>query len=83
MTAARVSALGRISPQAGSELALDTVRLGVGASAAVGGADRDTLLFVFAGGGTLAVGGQEHLLAAGSAALAVAGEAAAWRDSIA
>ena len=76
MTAARVSAQGVIPPQAGSELALDTIRLGAGASAAAGGGDGDALLFVFAGGGTLAVGGQEHLLAAGSAALGVAGEEA-------
>ena len=76
MTAVRVSAHGVIPPQAGSELALDTIRLGAGASAAVGGADRDTLLFVFADGGTLSLGGEEHPLAAGSAALAVAGEEA-------
>lgn len=76
MTATRVSAQGVIPPQAGSELALDTIRLGAGASAAAGGGAGDALLFVFAGGGTLAVGGKEHLLAAGSAALAVAGEEA-------
>ena len=76
MTAPRVSAQGVIPPQAGSELALDTISLGSGAGAAVGGGDLDALLFVFAGGGTLAVGGEEHVLAAGSAALAVAGEEA-------
>ncbi len=76
MTAARVSAQGVIPPQAASELALDTIRLDAGAAAAAGGGDRDALLFVFAGGGTLAVGGEEHVLAAGSATLAVAGEEA-------
>jgi quercetin dioxygenase-like cupin family protein len=76
MTAARVNAQGVIPPQAGSELGLETIRLGAGAAAAAGGGDRDALLFVFAGGGTLAVGGEEHVLAAGSAALAVAGEEA-------
>jgi len=76
MTAIRVSAQGTIPPQAGSELALDTVRLPAGASAALGGNDDDALLFVFAGGGTLSLGGEEHVLAAGSAALAVAGEEA-------
>ena len=76
MTSARVSAQGVIPPQAGSELALDTVRLSAGASVGVGGGDGDALLFVFAGGGTLAVGGEHHILAAGSAALAVAGEEA-------
>jgi len=72
----RVSPGGGVPPQAGSELALETMRLSAGASIPVGETDRDTLLFVFAGGGTLAVGGKEHLLAAGSAALAVAGEEA-------
>lgn len=76
MTAARVSAQGLIPPLAGSELALDTIRLEAGAATAAGGGDRDTLLFAFSGGGTLAVGGEEHALAPGSAALAVAGEVA-------
>lgn len=76
MTAARVSAQGTIPAQAGSELALDTIRLDGGASAAAGGDERDALFFVFAGGGSFAVGGEKHALASGSAALAVAGEEA-------
>ncbi len=65
-----------IPPRPGSELALETIRLDAGVSAAVGGGDLDALLFVFAGGGTLTLGGEEHPLATGSAALALAGEEA-------
>ncbi len=76
MTGARVAAQGVIPSQAGSELALDAVLLPAGASAALGGSGDDTLLFVFAGEGTLSLGAEEHALTAGSAALAVAGEEA-------
>ncbi len=63
-----------VSPRAGSELELETVRLGAGERAAVGHDDRDALLFVFGGGGTLALGGEEHPAVLGDAALALAGE---------
>jgi quercetin dioxygenase-like cupin family protein len=71
----RVTA-GITAPREGSELGLETIRLDAGSSAAVAGGDRDTLLFVFAGGGVLALGGDEHVLATGSAAFVLAGEEA-------
>ena len=42
-----------VPPEEGSELALDAVRLGAGASLGLAGAAHDTLLFVHAGGGML------------------------------
>ena len=48
-----VSAAGQIPPQRGSELALETLRLGAGETRAVGDAGHDVLLFAFAGGGEL------------------------------
>lgn len=68
--------MGIAAAHRGSELVLETIRLEAGAGADVGCGDRDTLLFVFAGGGTLALGGGEHALATGSAALVLAGEEA-------
>ncbi len=67
-----VSPDGRIPPQRGSELALETLHLGSQEGSGVGDAGHDVLLFAFAGSGTLA--GQP--LAAGSAALLLEGEEA-------
>jgi quercetin dioxygenase-like cupin family protein len=68
-----VSPEGNILPKRGSELALETLRIGSGASSEAGDAGHDVLLFAFAGGGTLA----GEPLAAGSAALLLEGEQAA------
>ena len=68
-----VSPEGHVPPQQGSELALETLRLGSGESFEAGDADHDVLLFAFAGSGTLA----GEPLAAGSAALLLEGEQAA------
>jgi quercetin dioxygenase-like cupin family protein len=68
-----VSQEGQIPPQRGSELALETLRIGRGESSEAGDADHDVLLFVFAGAGTLA----GESLAVGSAALLLEGEQAA------
>jgi quercetin dioxygenase-like cupin family protein len=68
-----VSPQGYIPPQRGSELALETLRVGPGQSSEVGDAGHDVLLFAFVGGGTLA----GEPLAAGSAALLLEGEQAA------
>ena len=65
-----VSATGSISPQRGSELALETLRLSRGQSAAVGDLGHDVLLFAFAGAGKLA----GDPIAAGTAALLLQGE---------
>jgi len=63
---------GRIPPQRGSELALETLHLGSQEGSEVGDPGHDVLLFAFAGSGTL-VG---EPLAAGSAALLLEGEEA-------
>jgi len=68
-----VSPEGLIPPQRGSELALETLRLGAGSSHEVGDAAHDVLLFAFAGSGTLA----GEPLAPGSAALLLEDEQAA------
>jgi len=67
-----VSPEGHVPPQRGSELALETLRIGSGERTEAGDAGRDVLLFAFAGGGTLA----GEPLAAGSAALLLEGEQA-------
>jgi quercetin dioxygenase-like cupin family protein len=59
----------------GSPLALVNVRLDAGESLALGDPDRDSLLYVFAGSGSLS-SAEGHALAAGSAALVLAGEQA-------
>jgi quercetin dioxygenase-like cupin family protein len=58
----------------GSPLAL--ARLEVADEAAIGDAERDSLLYVADGSGVLVLGEASHPLAPGSAALVVAGEAA-------
>ena len=68
---------GTVPPRAGSELALTTVRLDAGGSTALGSSERDSLLFAYDGFATLALGGAEHALSAGSAGLVLAGEEAA------
>ena len=68
-----VSADGQVPPQRGSELALETLRLGPGEAHEVGDPGHDVLLFVFAGGGELAAEPVES----GSAALLLEGEQAA------
>ena len=60
----------------GSELALSEVRLDAGETYASGDAERDVLVYVFAGSGTLAVDGETWPVAAGAAGLALAGERA-------
>lgn len=55
---------------------MSTQRLAPGASCDVGDADADTLLFAFAGHGTLSLSDEAHELAGGSAALVLAGETA-------
>ena len=67
-----VQADGNVAPKQGSELALETLHLGVGEAREVGDPGHDVLLFAFAGGGTLA--GEE--LAAGAAGLLLEGEQA-------
>ena len=67
-----VSPVGRIPPQRGSELALETLRIEPGESCEAGDAGHDVLLFAFAGGGMLS----GEPLAAGSAALLLEGERA-------
>ena len=59
----------------GSALALANVHLDPGEDAALGDPDRDSLLYVFAGNGSLS-SAEGHALAAGSAALVLAGERA-------
>jgi quercetin dioxygenase-like cupin family protein len=67
-----VTTEGRVPPQRGSELALETVRLAAGESREAGDAGHDVLLFAFAGDGTLA----GEPFAAGSAGLLLEGETA-------
>jgi quercetin dioxygenase-like cupin family protein len=64
-----------ISELAGSPLALVNVRLGAGESLALDDPDRDSLLYVFDGNGSLS-SAEGHALAAGSAGLVLAGEEA-------
>jgi quercetin dioxygenase-like cupin family protein len=65
-----------ISPVEGSVLALSVVRLGSGEAHEAGDPERDALVYVFAGSGTLTVDGTAWPLGAGTAGLAVAGEQA-------
>ena len=57
-----------------SALALRTVALGPGDSAALGDRDLDSLLYVAAGAGLLELDGGRHSLRAGSAGLVLSGE---------
>ena len=68
-----VRADGQVAPQRGSELALETLRLRPGETREVGDPGHDVLLFVFAGGGSLAGQSVEE----GSAGFLVEGEQAA------
>jgi hypothetical protein len=61
---------------AGSPLALVNTRLEAGGTLALGEPERDSLLYVFDGSGSLSSAG-DSALAAGSAALVLAGEQAA------
>lgn len=65
-----VQANGNVAPLKGSELALETLHLGVGETHEVGDVGHDVLLFSFAGSASLA----GDALAAGSAALLLEGE---------
>ena len=56
-----VSPEGHIPPQRGSELALETLRIGSGESSETGDAGHDVLLFVFAGVGTLLLAHAERV----------------------
>jgi mannose-6-phosphate isomerase-like protein (cupin superfamily) len=67
-----VSAEGDIPSQRGSELALETLRIGPAERREAGDAGHDVFLFAFAGGGTLA----GEPLGVGSAALLLEGEQA-------
>jgi quercetin dioxygenase-like cupin family protein len=60
----------------GSALALSNHFVATGGSLAIGDPERDSLLYVFAGSGALALGGDPLPLAAGSAGLVLAGEEA-------
>jgi quercetin dioxygenase-like cupin family protein len=78
-----VSAAGQIPPQRGSELALETLKLGARETREVGDSGHDVLLFAFAGGGQLdgrafesgsaglLLEGEEAELAAGSAGISL------------
>jgi quercetin dioxygenase-like cupin family protein len=72
----RVSADAAVPPEPGSELALEAHDVPAARSLAVGDDAADTLLFVAAGSGRLELADLEHPLAAGSAALVLAGERA-------
>lgn len=60
----------------GSALALSEVRLDAAEAYAAGDPERDALVYVFAGSGTLTVEGKTWPVGAGTAGLAVAGEQA-------
>lgn len=60
----------------GSSLALSELQVEPGATFTVGDSERDSLLFVFAGSGSLTLDNRSSPLAAGSAALVLAGEEA-------
>lgn len=63
-------------PLEGSPLTLDELRIPPGGSLAAGEPERDSLLYVVAGSGALSAGGGRRPLAAGTAALVLAGEEA-------
>lgn len=65
-----------VPPQAGSSLSLATVDLAAGDAAAVGDPQRDSLLFVYGGSGSLTLDGTAHPVRRGSAALVLQGETA-------
>jgi quercetin dioxygenase-like cupin family protein len=67
-----VSAAGQIPPQRGSELALETLKLGAGETREVGDPRHDVLLFAFGGGAQL----DGRALESGSAGLLLEGEEA-------
>jgi len=67
-----VQADGAVAPQQGSELALETLRIGAGEAREVGDPGHDALLFAFAGDAALA----GDAFAVGSAALLLEGEQA-------
>jgi quercetin dioxygenase-like cupin family protein len=73
MSDGRVSVAGVVSPESGSELAVDVLRLETGAACDVGSGDDDTLLFVFDGGGLVSTAGG-HTVGEGTAILVAAGE---------
>lgn len=60
-----------------SPLALTSLRLAAGARLSAGDGERDTLLYVFGGAGSLVLADEMHALAEGSAALLLAGQEAA------
>ena len=65
-----------VPPADGSPLALAELGLEPGRSATLGDAERDSLLYVVAGSGAVALDGEEAALDTGSAVFAAAGEAA-------
>jgi quercetin dioxygenase-like cupin family protein len=73
---AETTARELVPPLDGSELALSLLRLEAGDGQSLGPADADTLLYVTAGSGTVALGGDRASLAAGTATLVLAGEQA-------
>jgi quercetin dioxygenase-like cupin family protein len=75
------SAALHVGPIDGSALALETFHLGPGGTRAVEGEAHDSLLYIASGSGALALGGAEHQLQAGDAALVLAGEQAALAAS--
>jgi quercetin dioxygenase-like cupin family protein len=66
-----------VSPEDGSALALAELRLEPGSTAAIHDAERDSLLYAFAGSGAIALAGEAAALGTGSAALVPAGQEAA------
>jgi len=67
---------GEVKPVDGSELALSVLRAEAGGHLPVGDPENDSLLYVFSGGGLLALG-DSRPLAPGTATLVLAGENAA------
>ena len=65
-----------VPPEAGSPLALSRIRVPAGATHEIEGGDRETLLFVSGGAGSLLLGEDRHTLAVHAAALVLAGEGA-------
>ncbi|HSP74372.1 MAG TPA: cupin domain-containing protein [Gaiellaceae bacterium] len=66
----------RVPPQAGSTLSLAALLVDAGSAAAVGDPQRDSLLFVHGGSGSLTLDGAAHPIGRGSAALVLRGETA-------
>lgn len=63
-----------VQPVEGSELALSEVQLSGGEAHPLGDADRDSLVYVYAGSGVLALNGDTWPVASGAAGLVLAGE---------